>query len=179
MSEGTDQGGGGSGWWKPVAVVVGAVVAVVVAWGWVKPAPETPLEVADSDRTEPVAVEMELERASRQPPAWVKPTVLWTIGIVVAVVAAAYLLGALRQVVVWLVLALFFSFALEPGVNRLARRGWRRGSATGFLLAVTFLLLMTVGLIFVVTLVRGATAIVSNKPAATRPKRMSLPAGRG
>ena len=60
-----------------------------------------------------------------------KPTILWTIGIVVALAAAFALLGILKHVVMWIVLALFFSFALEPAVNRLHARGWRRGWATG------------------------------------------------
>jgi len=99
-----------------------------------------------------------------QPPPWVKPTIVWTIALVVGVAAALTLLGILQQVVLWILLALFFSFALEPAVNRLARRGWRRGSATGLLLALTFVLLMGVGLIFVVTIVRGAAALVASIP---------------
>ena len=99
-----------------------------------------------------------------QPPPWVKPTIVWTIALVVGVAAALTLLGILQQVVLWILLALFFSFALEPAVNRLARRGWRRGSATGLLLALTFVLLMGVGLIFVVTIVRGAAVLVSSIP---------------
>ena len=89
---------------------------------------------------------------------------LWAISVVVAIVVAALLLKVLLQVVLWILLALFFSFALEPAVNRLARRGWRRGSATGLLLAVTFVVLMGVGLIFVVTLVRGAAEIARSIP---------------
>ena len=32
-------------------------------------------------------------------------------------------------------IALFLSLAIEPGVNRMARRGWRRGRATATILA--------------------------------------------
>ena len=35
---------------------------------------------------------------------------------------------------VLLLLSLFLSLAIEPGVNRLAARGWRRGAATGLIL---------------------------------------------
>lgn len=156
----------GSGWWKPILVALGAAAAAVVAWGWLSPEPEAEEgePAGEVAHTEPEGL-LELVTASdRQPPPWVKPTIVWTIALVVGVTVALTLLGILQQVVLWIVLALFFSFALEPAVNRLARRGWRRGSATGLLLAVTFVLLMGVGLIFVVTIVRGAAALVSNIP---------------
>jgi len=155
-----------SGWWKPILVALGAAAAAVVAWGWLSPEPEE--EEGELER-QGVGAEVEgmLELAAApdsQPPPWVKPTIVWTIALVVGVAAALTLLGILQQVVLWILLALFFSFALEPAVNRLARRGWRRGSATGLLLALTFVLLMGVGLIFVVTIVRGAAALVASIP---------------
>ena len=38
--------------------------------------------------------------------------------------------GRVNDLVLLLVLSLFFSLAIEPGTNWLARRGWRRGRAT-------------------------------------------------
>ena len=47
-----------------------------------------------------------------------------------------------------LVISLFLALAIEPGVNRLARRGWRRGRATAaILLGVLLVLLVFVGAI--------------------------------
>ena len=40
-------------------------------------------------------------------------------------------IAALRGLIITLLVSLFLSFAIEPAVNWLARRGWRRGSATG------------------------------------------------
>jgi predicted PurR-regulated permease PerM len=40
----------------------------------------------------------------------------------------------LRTLIIVLLVALFLSLAVEPGVNRLARRGWRRGTATVLIL---------------------------------------------
>lgn len=40
----------------------------------------------------------------------------------------------LHSLVLLLLVCLFLSLAIEPGVNRLARRGWRRGSATATIL---------------------------------------------
>jgi predicted PurR-regulated permease PerM len=152
-----------SGWWKPVLIAFGAAAAAAVAWGWLSPEPEA--EPGAESGEEPTELAPGAEAtADRRPPAWVKPTILWTIALVVAVVVAFVLLGVLQQVVLWLLLALFFSFALEPAVNRLARRGWRRGSATGLLLAITFVLLIGIGMIFVVAIVRGAAGIAEKIP---------------
>jgi predicted PurR-regulated permease PerM len=155
--------------WKRVALALGATAAAAtaaaIAWGWASPAPEAPtLEPEEEATAAATIVGASTAATDRQAPAWVKPTVLWTIALIVAVGVGLALLGILGDVVTWLLLALFFSFALEPAVNRLVRRGWRRGSATGLLLAVTFLLLIFVGLIFVGALIRGASAIVTNIP---------------
>lgn len=45
--------------------------------------------------------------------------------------AASGFLSALRSLFVILLVSLFLSLALEPAVDALARRGWRRGPATG------------------------------------------------
>ena len=103
-------------------------------------------------------------RSERQPPPWVKPTIVWTIVVIVAVGVGLWALGALREVVTYVLLALFFSFALEPAANRLIRRGWRPGTATGLLLALTFVLLIGVGLIFVGAIIQGAVSIAKNIP---------------
>ena len=114
MAASTDDGS--SSWWKAALLAVGAAIAAVVAWGWLSPEPP-PVTQADEDEV----VEDDSSRRAgpedRTPPAWVKPTILWTIGIVVALAAAFALLGILKHVVMWIVLALFFSFALEPAVN--------------------------------------------------------------
>jgi len=157
----------GSRWWKPALIALGTTVAAAaaaaIAWGWASPVPEGPPEELEEGAAEGTSA-APVDRPERQPPPWVKPTVLWTIAVFVAVVVGLYLLGVLGEVVTWVLLALFFSFALEPAVNRLSRRGWRRGSATGLLLAVTFVLLIFIGLIFLVAVIRGASSIVANAP---------------
>lgn len=63
---------------------------------------------------------------------WPKPKRLLAL---VAVVVGAYcvilVLSSLRSVLVMLLVSLFVSFAVEPAVQWLGRRGWRRGAATG------------------------------------------------
>jgi predicted PurR-regulated permease PerM len=50
-----------------------------------------------------------------------------------------WLLDRLRGLLIMLVLAQFLAFALEPAVNWLAGRGWRRGIATGFVMLIVAL----------------------------------------
>jgi predicted PurR-regulated permease PerM len=63
---------------------------------------------------------------------WLTPVRLASL---VAVIAAAYalltVLRALRPLLLMLLVSLFLSFAMEPAVQFLARRGWKRGAATG------------------------------------------------
>ncbi|HET7235018.1 MAG TPA: AI-2E family transporter [Actinomycetota bacterium] len=160
--EGSD--GGGSGWWKPVLIAGAAAAAAAVVWGWLKPAPEVPPEGEEVLEERVEAALIEARPAGSQAPAWVKPTVLWTIAVIVAIGVGLLMIGLLAEVVTWVLLALFFSFALEPAANRLMRRGWRPGTATGLLLALTFVLLIGVGLIFVGAIIRGAIVIADRLP---------------
>jgi predicted PurR-regulated permease PerM len=80
----------------------------------------------------------------RHMPPWV-PRLLATIVLVVVGLFVAYhVLSRLRGLVLVLIVALFVSVALEPAVNALARRGWRRGLATW---AVFLALLGSLGLL--------------------------------
>jgi predicted PurR-regulated permease PerM len=172
----TSEDEGRSGWRRFVLIALGALaglVAAAIAWGRAAPRPE-PVEEADTDaaRAEREVVTVAATASALPPgwdvkraPAWVRPTVLWTIGIVVAIAAAFAILGILHRLVIWLLLALFFSFALEPAVNYLHdRRGWKRGTATGLLLGLTLLLLLVVGGVFLAALIQGAIKIVESLP---------------
>ena len=78
-------------------------------------------------------------------PPWY-PKALILAGVAVFLWLGIYaFLGQIRSLLIWLLIALFLSFALEPAVNWLARRGWRRGLATAFVLFV--LLLLGIGLV--------------------------------
>ena len=76
-------------------------------------------------------------------PRWVIPaTIIFWVGALAALVARA-VWARLDDLVVLLAISLFLSLAIEPGVNRLSRRGWRRGSATALILfgvVIVFLL---------------------------------------
>lgn len=46
----------------------------------------------------------------------------------------------LQDLLAWVIIALFLSFALEPLTNKLERRGWKRSTAAGVILAGTLVL---------------------------------------
>jgi predicted PurR-regulated permease PerM len=97
-------------------------------------------------------------------PPWVRRAILFFFGTGVALVVSWWLLIRLRGLLVMLLVALFLSFALEPAVNWLAERGWRRGAAT---LLVMFGLFLA-GAVFVVAigsvLVNQVTDFVDEAP---------------
>ena len=67
-------------------------------------------------------------------PRWVWKAVAIFWGGAVAALAFRSLWASLYPFLLLLLVSLFLSLAVEPGVNRLARRGWRRGSATAVIL---------------------------------------------
>src|SRR6186997_464744 len=70
----------------------------------------------------------------RRMPSWVIPAIaVFWVGFLLAGLAR-HLWSRLDGLVLLLVISLFFALAIEPGVNRLARRGWRRGRATALIL---------------------------------------------
>jgi predicted PurR-regulated permease PerM len=72
--------------------------------------------------------------AERRLPRWVVPAVAVFWGGFLGALALRFTWGKLSGLLLLVAIALFLSLAIEPGVNRLARRGWRRGSATALIL---------------------------------------------
>ena len=118
--------------------------------------PERPLTPPEPDRRAlssvadaPPAPETEPERETASPaddvPKWLRHAIglffMWAIGLLIAY----WVLSRLHVLIVMFVVALFLSLAMEPPVNALARRGWRRGSATGVVVLVV--LIVTVGFV--------------------------------
>ena len=95
--------------------------------------------------TDAAAVEDD-EDGSRRLPGWVLPAVaLFWLGFLATIVVRS-LWTSLSGLVVLVAVSLFLSLAIEPGVNSLAARGWKRGTATGSILlgvVVVFLLFVT------------------------------------
>lgn len=90
----------------------------------------------DSVRTVRGMNEPERERTSRNDtrPAWLWR---WTIGVIALWFVARAVetgLGRLHDLLIMLLVSLLVACALEPSVNGLAKRGWKRGAATATLL---------------------------------------------
>jgi predicted PurR-regulated permease PerM len=84
----------------------------------------------------------------RRLPGWVVPAVVVFWSGFLAAMALKFFWGKLSGLVVLLAVAVFLALAIEPGVNRLAQRGWRRGRATALILfGVMAMFLVFVGAI--------------------------------
>lgn len=81
---------------------------------------------------EPIRVR--LEREGEPMPPWISRLLLLLVLTYFASLLALAAFRQLRELVLWFLAALFLSFALEPAVNWLVARGWRRGVATSVVL---------------------------------------------
>jgi predicted PurR-regulated permease PerM len=105
-------------------------------------------------------------------PAWAKPVLrqLTIRGILVIVVGTlgvlliSALLGKLTSFFGILFTAFFLSFALEPGVNWFASRGWRRGSATGLIFLIVVLAGIGLVALIIPAVVSGAKQLIAAAP---------------
>jgi predicted PurR-regulated permease PerM len=71
-------------------------------------------------------------------PEWIPHLLVMVAGMVVALFAGLAVFRALRGLIVLLLISVFLATALEPAVNYLAKRGWRRGLATGAIFVLVF-----------------------------------------
>jgi predicted PurR-regulated permease PerM len=83
-----------------------------------------------------------LASRDRSVPPWLVRGVAIFWGGYLVVLILTDLWSKVDSLLLLLLIALFLALAIEPGVNRLARRGWRRGRAT---VSILFGVLVTVG----------------------------------
>jgi predicted PurR-regulated permease PerM len=92
-------------------------------------------------------------------------TVVAVILIVIAAWAALSLLSITRQVITWLLVALFFAMALNPAVEWFLRHGIkRRGQAVGLTFVLALLGIAAIGYAFIPTLVNNVNDFVQAVP---------------
>lgn len=97
-------------------------------------------------------------------PRWIPRLITVIVLVVVGLFAAYHMVRAVRTLLVLLVISFFLSIALEPGVNFLSRKGWRRGLATGVIFLIAVLLVgMLIGLM-VPLVVDQVARLVDNLP---------------
>jgi predicted PurR-regulated permease PerM len=88
-------------------------------------------------------------------------------GVIVALIGYRLVVGVivqLKDLLFWMLTSLFLSFALEPAVSFLAKRGWRRGVATLALLGGLTLLGVLLLALMVPVLVDQLAALVNASP---------------
>ncbi len=97
-------------------------------------------------------------------PPWIPRLLVLIVATGLGTYVLVWSVGRLTNLLISLLLSLFISFALEPGVKFLADRGWRRVLAT----AVIFVLAAVGALVFVAVtlppLVTEVASLVSNVP---------------
>ncbi|WP_225993203.1 AI-2E family transporter [Actinomadura rudentiformis] len=100
----------------------------------------------------------------RTMPPWLPKAFMLAAAIVLLFAGGLWLLDKLQGLLLLLLTSLFLAFAIEPAVNWLAARGWRRGWATGAM----FLFITVVAAVFFGVLgslvVDQATTLVNGFP---------------
>lgn len=82
----------------------------------------------------------------------------------VALTFVLWLIGRLGNVFTILATALFLAFALEPAVDRLAKRGWRRGAATGLIILILLVVGGALIALIVPAVIQGFNQLIVNAP---------------
>ncbi len=90
-------------------------------------------------------------------PKWVRRSIALVFTWVVGLLLAYWLLTKLHSVLLMVLAALFLSLSMEPPVNYLAKRGWRRGPAT----ALVLFGVIVIGLVFVAAILSVVVQEVS------------------
>lgn len=111
------------------------------------------------------AVTLEKRPAKTPMPSWIPRAVVVTIALIAVALGAWAVIRQLRDLIVWLVISSFLSFALEPGVNWLTQRGWKRGLATGVLLFGLFVIGTVLVVSMIPLVIEQVRELIDNVPA--------------
>jgi predicted PurR-regulated permease PerM len=91
-------------------------------------------------------------------------TVLAVIGVILGVIIVLEIIWISRQVLTWMLVAVFLTLALNPLVDALQRRGLRRGLAAGVAFLAVILGLVGIGALFIPTLVNETRGFAGALP---------------
>jgi predicted PurR-regulated permease PerM len=122
--------------------------------------------MSDADISQPDAPGPPTQESSLRLPPW---PWIWKLllAIAVTVLGTMAFLAFFRQVrdlLVWVFIALFASFALEPAVDFLAERGWRRGFTTFLIIFGLAALTVAMVALMVPLLVQQVQALIRAAP---------------
>lgn len=104
----------------------------------------------------------------RRVPAWFPRALLYVVGAALLFLSVRAVYGQILNFLVIILVSMFVSFAVEPAVDYLAERGWRRGAATGLVfLALTVVAGLLVYLV-VDLLITQISQLVNDAPGLIR-----------
>jgi predicted PurR-regulated permease PerM len=120
--------------------------------------------MSDVEDVEPVAAGM---------PTWVPeafkaarwPLIFSLVAAGILLFIFLFLVDQLGSFLTMIGTALFLSFALEPAVDYLASRGWKRGRATGLIFLILFAALVLLIALIVPAVISGFNSLVQNAPS--------------
>jgi predicted PurR-regulated permease PerM len=96
---------------------------------------------------------------------WLTPgRLLQLVAVLLATYCGLVVVRALRSVLVMLLVSLFLSFAMEPAVQFLSRKGVRRGLATAAVFAVGLLVFAAIVIAMIPLVVEQVAALVDSVP---------------
>ena len=100
---------------------------------------------ADGESVQIKASKKSVRPSRDKMPSWVPRAIaLFWVG-AIAMLVVRELFHQLSDFLILLVISLFLALAIEPAVNRLAARGWKRGAATGLMLVSVFVAVASFG----------------------------------
>ena len=91
-------------------------------------------------------------------------TVLAVLGLTFGFLLLLYITWISRQVLTWVIVAIFLTLALNPAVEAFERRGLRRGLATALTSLLALGVMVAFGSLFIPTLVNEATGFADELP---------------
>src|SRR6266550_5828657 len=129
--------------------------------------------MSETEDLETVTLEERIEPADGSMPPWLPDAIklagkrlgyaLFAAGI--SILVFLYLVDQLSSFLTMIGIALFLSFALEPAVDYLATRGWKRGAATGLIFLILFGAIVLLAALIVPAVISGFNQLVQNAPA--------------
>jgi predicted PurR-regulated permease PerM len=125
--------------------------------------------MSDAEQVEPVEPDLVAEGMPSWVPGAIKaarwPLVFALVAAGILLLTFTWLVGQLGSFLTMIGIALFLSFALEPAVDYLATRGWKRGAATGLIFLILFGAIVLLIALIVPAVISGFNQLVQNAPA--------------
>jgi predicted PurR-regulated permease PerM len=97
-------------------------------------------------------------------PGWVPRLIGVLIVSSLATIAAIYIVLQISDLLIWVVVALFLSFAIEPVVNQLVHRGWSRTLATTIAVFLFFGVITILVAAMIPLIIQQVTEVVKQSP---------------